>query len=271
MLNLISDFVEVNGVKLHYYRSGGNKPALVLSHGITDDGLCWTPVAEVLAASYDVTLVDTRGHGKSEAPADGYTLENLGTELAGVAQSLGLEKPTFLGHSMGAIASLVMAGLFPELPRAILLEDPPAFWMPSPGRNEAFLQGFYTWLESNKRKTRDDLLHECRAQNPEWPEAERGPWADSKHRFSLRVAGLIAPADIVSINFPELLRRISCPVLLIGADPERGAASNESAIAQLKEYVPHLQSVHIPQAGHNIRRDQPDRYLEAVQQFLKSL
>ncbi len=172
---------------------------------------------------------------------------------------------------MGAITSLVLAGLFPDLPRAILLEDPPAFWMPSPGRNEAFLQGFYAWLESNKRKTRDELLNECRTQKPGWPEAEFNPWADSKHRFSLRVAGLIDPPDMVSINFPELLKHISCPVLFISADPERGAASNEDAIAQLKEYVPQLQVAHIPQAGHNIRCDQPTRYLEVVQQFLNGL
>ena len=34
-----------HGTKLHYYRTGGPKPPLVLLHGITDDGLCWAPVA----------------------------------------------------------------------------------------------------------------------------------------------------------------------------------------------------------------------------------
>lgn len=273
MLNLTQGDVISHGVKLHYYRTGGNKPPLVLAHGITDDGLCWSPIAEAMAANYDVIMADARGHGKSEAPADGYTITNLGTELAGLVQALGLEKPVFLGHSMGAITSLILAGLFPDLPRAILLEDPPSFWMFSEGQaqNDEFLQGFSGWIASNKRKTRDDLLTEGRAQNPSWSDAELNPWTDSKHRFSTNIIGLINPPDMVSIDFPKLLKRIICPILFISADPKLGAASNENAILQIKEYIPQLQVVHIPQAGHSIRRDQPDRYLQVVQQFLSDL
>ena len=273
MLNLTQGDIVSQGVNLHYYRTGGNKPPLVLAHGITDDGLCWSPVAEVLAAEYDVILADARGHGKSEAPADGYTLTNLGTELAGLIQALELGKPVVLGHSMGAITALIVAGLFPDLPRAILLEDPPSFWMFSEGQvqNEEFLRGFSDWIVSNKRKTRDDLLAEGRAQNPGWSEAELYPWADSKHRFSTQITGLINPPDMVSIDFPKLLKCILCPALFISADPKLGAASNEKAIAQIREYIPQLQVVHLLQAGHNIRRDQPGHYLEVVQQFLASL
>jgi pimeloyl-ACP methyl ester carboxylesterase len=265
--------IESNGITLHYTRTGGRKPPVVLLHGFSDDGLCWTPVAEQLERQYDVIMVDARGHGKSEAPADGYTLTNLGAELAGLIQAIGLEKPFVLGHSMGAITALVLAGLFPDLPRAILLEDPPAFWMSSEGqpRNDEFLQGFMGWLNSNKRKTRDDLLADGRAQNPDWSEAELGPWADSKHRYSLSIAGLMNPSDLVSIGFPKLLQQITCPTLFIAADPARGAASGEKDIAKIKEYIPHLQVVPIANAGHNIRREQFKRYLEVVQQFLASV
>ena len=64
--------VEANGIRLHYTRTGGTKPPLVLAHGLTDDGLCWTPVAEALEAEYDVIMVDARGHGQSDAPETGY-------------------------------------------------------------------------------------------------------------------------------------------------------------------------------------------------------
>lgn len=44
--------VIVNGVKLHYYRANEqvrrDKPPLVLSHGITDNGLCWIRAATSL-------------------------------------------------------------------------------------------------------------------------------------------------------------------------------------------------------------------------------
>ena len=49
---------------------------MVLAHGITDDGLCWSPVAEVLEAKYAVIMADARTYGKSEAPADGYLTDS---------------------------------------------------------------------------------------------------------------------------------------------------------------------------------------------------
>src|SRR5258706_13126924 len=45
--------VEANGLRLHYTRTGGAKPPVVLAHGFSDDGLCWTPLAEALAPDYD--------------------------------------------------------------------------------------------------------------------------------------------------------------------------------------------------------------------------
>ena len=119
--------IVTHGTKLHYYRSGGSKPPLVLVHGITDDGLCWSPVAEVLSAEYDVIMVDLRGHGKSDAPEEGYDLVTMATELSGLITGLGLDNPVVMGHSLGAVTAMTLAGLTPHLPLAIILEDPPAF------------------------------------------------------------------------------------------------------------------------------------------------
>ncbi len=47
---IVADQVLAHGTKLYYYRTGGNKPVLRLEYGISDDGLSWTPVAEMLAA-----------------------------------------------------------------------------------------------------------------------------------------------------------------------------------------------------------------------------
>lgn len=273
MFNPISSHVVVNRIKIHYYRTGGDKSPLVLAHGITDDGMCWASVAEILAKDFDVIMVDARGHGRSDAPEDGYTLQNLGMELAGVIQELKLNQPIVLGHSMGAITALVAAGLYPSMPRAILLEDPPPFWMNVAGipRDESFKIGFTTWINSIKRKTRGELLSECREQNSAWTEAEIEPWINSKYRVSPKVTALIDPPDMISIDMPNLFKKITCPVLLISAETERGAASSEKDITQLKTLIPHMQATHIDGAGHNIRRDQFTGYLEGIQNFMKGL
>src|SRR5262245_60062606 len=71
-----SQDVTANGITIHYYRTGnGDKPALVLSHGASDSGLCWTRLTRALEADYDVIMPDARGHGLSDAPATGYANE----------------------------------------------------------------------------------------------------------------------------------------------------------------------------------------------------
>jgi N-formylmaleamate deformylase len=259
-----------HGTKLHYYRTGGSKPPLVLLHGITDDGLCWTPVAEALAEKYDVIMVDARGHGKSDAPENGYDYETMATEVADLIEGLGLENPVVLGHSMGAMIALVLAALNPDLPRAIILEDPPAFWHAGPPSQEDLdaRTGMRAWFYEVKRKTRDELLETVRSENPGWSEAELGPWADAKHRFSLKITRLIDDQDAVPRNLLALLGQITCSVLLITADPRRGAILSDEDVADLRELVSHLERAHIPGAGHNIRREQFSRYMEVLKAFL---
>lgn len=66
----------------------------------------------------------------------------------------------------------------------------------------------------------------------------------------------------------ESLPRIPCPALLIAAEAKRGAIVTPEIAAALRVLVPHLQVVCIPNAGHNIRRDQFGRSMSAMRDFL---
>ncbi|HEY0738505.1 MAG TPA: alpha/beta hydrolase [Herpetosiphonaceae bacterium] len=283
--------VETNGIRLHYTRTGGNLPSLVLAHGVTDDGLCWTPVAEALQAEYDVIMVDARGHGRSDAPETGYDAATQAADLHGLITALGLHKPFVLGHSMGAATTLVLAGVYPNVPGAILLEDPPGWWaLQDPlfteedqasgtrasavihGRNpdDERLVGMQAWFADLKRKTREQLIAEQRAATPDWSEGELGPWADSKLRVSPHVMSVLNPDTPRALDWPAICRRITCPALLITADPARGAVLTEEGTAALQGLVPQLQVVQIPEAGHNIRRERFNRFIEVVRDFLRT-
>lgn len=262
-----SAHIEVNGLRLHYTRTGGNKPPVVLAHGFSDDGLCWTPVAELLAADYDVVMVDARGHGQSDAPEHGYTMADMAGDLRGVIAALGLDRPAMIGHSMGGGTTLALAGLYPDVPGAILLEDAAPLGMAGmrmpedPGRHARIGQ----MVLANKGKTREQLIAQARAQSPTWPVAELGPWADSKLRLSPRVVEF---DPTTGVDWEAVLPRITCPALLIAADPERGGMITAESAAAFQTFVPHLRVVHIAGAGHNVRREQPARYMEVVREFL---
>jgi N-formylmaleamate deformylase len=255
----------VNGLRLHYTRAGGTKPPVVLAHGFSDAGLCWTPVAQALEAHYDLVMVDARGHGFSDAPELGYTLKEMASDLQGVIASLGLVRPAIIGHSMGGGTTLALAGLYPHVPGAIILEDAGALNDADfPRRQEGEENPFMARLSRLQTKTRDELIAEMRAST-EWPDGELEPWADAKLQFNMRAAQFHPTNGII---WTELLPRITCPALLITADLDRGAIVRPEMAAAMQQQMPQLQIAHIPGAGHNIRREQFDRYIAVVRSFL---
>jgi N-formylmaleamate deformylase len=265
-----TDYVETNGLRLHYTRTGGHKPPIVLAHGVTDAGPCWTPVAEALAAEYDAIMVDARGHGRSDAPERGYGPLEQAVDLAGVIAALGLERPAVLGHSMGAATALVLAGTHPDIPGAILMEDPPGWWTgwsSTPAARERLVAMRERALNL-KRKTREELIAGQRVEQPGWSDAELEPWGDAKQRFSPNVLSVFDEDNGANVDWPAVLSRITCPALLITGDPERGAIVTDGSAAALQALLPQLEVAHIPEAGHNIRRDQFARYLDVIRAFL---
>ena len=265
--------VDVAGLRLHYTRTGGDLPPLVAAHGIGDDGLCWAAVAEALAPSYDVIMVDARGHGRSEAPLHGYSSAEHAADLRSLVAALGLGQPVVLGHSMGAMTTLMLAGSAPDLPRAILLEDPPPVWMRAPGAvpgGDARSATMHQAIAELKRKTRAELIAGQRAAAPAWPDDEIERWADSKIRFSPNILSIFSTAQAAP-DWPALLRQIRCPALLLTGDPACGALVSPDDAASLRAHIPHVQIAQIAGGGHSMRHDQPARYLEAVRAFLATL
>jgi pimeloyl-ACP methyl ester carboxylesterase len=112
------------------------------------------------------------------------------------------------------------------------------------------------------------MLAEQRAATPGWSEAELEPWADAKVQVSGNVLNIFTAPIAQALDWPATLRRITCPALLITADIALGAILTEDGAAALRSLVPQLRVVHIPGAGHNIRRDQFSRYMEVVRDFL---
>lgn len=266
MSNWKSETIQSNGLKIHYTRTGGNKPPFVLAHGFSDDGLCWTPIAQQLEKDYDVIMPDARGHGRSEGPEEGYNTALMADDLAGVITGLGLSQPLVMGHSMGGATTLMLAATYPDLPGAIIIEDAGMFNPPKPDPNNpapaAHRMG--GWIIEMKRRTREEMIAACRANSPTWPEAELAPWADSKLRFSFHALS----RNFVAVDWENLLPKIKCPALLITADLDKGAIVKAEDAAKMQKLIPQLQVVNIPGAGHNIRREQPEKFMETVKSFV---
>ena len=262
----------IKGVKIHYYRTGGKKPPFILLHGASDNGLCWTPIAEILAEKYDVIMPDAQGHGLSDRLDKNFSFQSHADQVAGLVKQLGLKKPVIMGHSMGGGTATNLAVNYPELPRAIIMEDPG--WMPmrpeSQNEEEAkkMREGIGEYMAGLVKKNLDELITECRTANPRWSEAEIMPWARSKLQFDIRLFSMTA---LNPTSYEELVPKIKCPALLLIA--ESGIVSKEVAenAARLWKFKQPFRWVQIKGAGHNIRRENFPAFREAVFAFLEGL
>ena len=273
-----SDAIAINGLRLHYTRTGGDKPPVVLVHGFSEDGLVWTALAEVLENEYDVIMPDARGHGQSDAAETGFGTAELASDLHGIITALGLNKPAVLGHSMGGVTTLALAGLYPDVPGAILIEDGMPFEMlRTAPEHERARDGLRAYFDTIKGKNHEELMAWRRIQSPNWSETDVRTFADAKIRLNPQTLAAFMNRDAVASNvramappvdWPTLLRQIRCPALLITGDPERGAMVSPSQAAALQEKVPTLRVAHIANASHDIRRDQPGDFLKVISAFL---
>ena len=92
-------------------------PILLFVHGFSLDMTTWREQWVDLSADHRCVLMDNRGHGESEHPADGdLSLRSMGRDIAAVLEAVAPGRRVVLvGHSMGAIAALAMAEVRPDL------------------------------------------------------------------------------------------------------------------------------------------------------------
>ncbi len=91
---------------------GSGRPFLLV-HGLASNALLWQGVAEHLAAAgHRVVAVDPRGHGESDAPADGYDTVTAAADLRAVSAALDLQDPVVVGQSWGGNVVLRHAELY---------------------------------------------------------------------------------------------------------------------------------------------------------------
>lgn len=97
---------------------------LVLIHGLAANlGFWQLPIVRPLSRLCNLTLYDLRGHGRSEAPAHGYSPLIMATDLARLLDHLALEKVHLLAHSFGGAIAMAFAALWPERVRSLILAD----------------------------------------------------------------------------------------------------------------------------------------------------
>lgn len=88
------------GIKLHYLDFGGTGSPVVLLAGAGNSGWVYSDFGRELAKRHRVLALTRRGHGESEQPKTGYTIEVMGDDLLAFLDSHKIERAILIGHSL---------------------------------------------------------------------------------------------------------------------------------------------------------------------------
>ena len=113
----------LHGHRVAFRRGGDGDAAIVLVHGITSSSDTWRRVGPRLAARHTVLAPDLLGHGESAKPRGDYSLGAYASGIRDLMVREGIERATFVGHSLGGGVAMQLAYQFPERCERLVLVD----------------------------------------------------------------------------------------------------------------------------------------------------
>jgi 3-oxoadipate enol-lactonase len=255
--------VAVNGIELNYTIEGDG-PWVVMSHSLACSLQMWDPQAAVLAGRYKVLRFDTRGHGLSSAPSGAYTLDQLADDVHGLLQALQVDRPHFVGLSMGGMIGMTYALKYPGRFRSLVLCDTSSRLGP---------QVQAIWDERIKTATEHGMEPLVEPTLKRW---FTEPMVSAHPPVLDRVAAMIRatpPAGyagcchaIPKIDVTGRLKEIRCPIQVIVGEQDAGTPVAMSR--EIQAAAPGAELVVLPSASHLSNLEQPEAFNRALLDFL---
>ncbi len=236
----------------------------MLLHGLTANGACWAALAHAIEEDYDVIMPDARGHGKSSVPNDGYRYEDLANDVVGLIEALRLSPPILIGHSMGGMTAAVVASRNPKLLRCLVLADP-TFLSPKVQREIRDSDA----ADQHRRylnMSLADVVAEARIRHPDRSLDTIELIARARLQTSMAAFDVLTPPNP---DYMQVVSAIEVPSLLVMGG-SAGVVSPDVA-ADLQRLNLRLQVEQIPEVGHGLQYDQPERFAVVVQSFLRAI
>ncbi|GCE09821.1 alpha/beta fold hydrolase [Dictyobacter aurantiacus] len=152
--------IRLDGVSLHCVQWGQQGTPVICIHGLTANAFCFQAFADYLVPSHRVFAYDLRGRGESEKPAQGYSVPIHAADLAQLIDTLQLEKPVVIGHSLGAMIALYFAAHYPEkLSKLVLIDAGAPYEWKTVEDQPAWLKNSVSRLGSSTPSYDDYLAH----------------------------------------------------------------------------------------------------------------
>ncbi|TCT06684.1 3-oxoadipate enol-lactonase [Aquabacter spiritensis] len=254
--------ISVNGADLAACVDGeAGKPWLVLSNSLACTLESWRLQMATFTATHRVLRYDTRGHGRSSAPAGPYSMATFAADLVGLMDHFGIDKADIVGLSMGGMTGLGVAITYPDRVNRLVCcaarsDSIPPFvdsWNTRIAaiRAAGGMQGVVDftierWFTEGFRAANPDAIEEARAMI-----------------LACDTEGYIACAEALKgLDYKRSLDTIKAPVLYVAGASDGGAPP--AAMKEMAALTPGAAYVEIAPAAHIIPMENPEAYNAAV-------
>jgi 3-oxoadipate enol-lactonase len=257
--------IKINGLRVNY-EIAGTGPSVMLSHSLACDLHMWDEQMAALTKKFTVLRYDTRGHGKSEAPAGAYTLEQLADDAHGLLSALGIKQTHWVGLSMGGMIGQTFALKYPGIFKSMVLAD-------TTSRYPKEAAGAWTdRIQTAQTKGMAAVVDGTLARWFTEPYRQSNPPGVARVGASIRatpVAGFVGCCHAIpQINLTHRLKEIQCPTLVIVGEQDPGTPV--AMAREIHDAKPDSELVIIPSAAHLSNIEQADAFTAALLGFLDS-
>lgn len=280
-----SQFVEVDGSRIHYVEAGEGAPILFI-HGNPTSCYLWRNVIPHLAPHARCVAMDLIGMGQSDKPDLDYRFVDHARYVDGFIAALGLKSVTLVIHDWGSALGFYYARRHEANVKAIAFMEAvvrPVTWDDWPHTVRPLFQQFRTpdvgWdLIVNKNVFVEQVLPGAIQRSLTEAEMERyrapfvaPPSRKPVWRWPNEIPVDGEPADVTAIvaDYADWLRVSAVPKLLLYAHP--GAILRKDLVAWCRDQISHLTAVDIGPGLHFVQEDRPHEIGEAIRAWYESL
>ena len=249
----------INGVELFYDEHGSGEP-LILHHGYTGSHHAYDDVVPHVARQYRVVRMDGRGAGDSTRTANGHTAEQYAADVIGMADHLGIDRFTYMGHSMGGLIGYELGITYAlRLNRLVLIAPAPADGVDVP---DSFRKRA---AELHYSKNIDRLVAEGMVTNVR-PGSREAVEERLRQGLSVSDAHYEESWDtLVNSRRGEQLASIMTPTLMVAGAADSLLPANLADFQRLGNATLHVFS----RVSHGIPYEIPDEFAAVVLDFLE--
>jgi haloalkane dehalogenase len=272
---MTSQYVDVDGYKIHYLTAGEGRPILLI-HGFPTSSHLWRNVIPEIATSNRVLAIDLPGYGRSDKPLDvRYDFLFFERIVDGFLDAVGIEKTALAVHDLGGPVGLFWAVRQPRrVTHLVILNTlvyPETSWAVKLFLIAMRLPILRNYLVSQRglvASMKLGVVHKRRLDRATLT-PYTAPFTDDAARKALIKAGSELSVKGLS-EIAAKLPTIDVPVRVIYGENDRILPDMAKTAARLQNDLLHCRVTALPDCGHFLQEDEPQRVGQLISEFLEA-